>query len=428
MKRHSFAWLLGAAFFTTLGDAFGLLAMEWMVYDLTGSKLSMGALALCAGIPELAIRLAGAPLTDRVNKRKLLIILAAVKAGAAVLPLLAASLGSLQIWHLFITAGVMGACSALYLPAASAALPAIAPKGKLVRAFAVMEGCRGAAALLGPSLAGGATAVFGSLQTLGINAVIYSAAAGLLFMVPGASFVVMQKADSQNSRAGYVRELLQGFAFYQQHRPILLVMLLVSVSNMGSAAVWTMMVPYGTEILRQGPGAIGLLTTFSSLGSLLGVAAVAVAGDLHRRSVWMPGSLALIGLLTLLLGFTTSYGYAVVLVSLSGAAGPFFSSLSSALYGRLVPEELQGRVNAIRYLIGGSLQPVGGGLGGVIGQAFGIPALFAGVGMVSLVCSVSAFFSPALRRLNGPLDEVADRFAAVEHACHETTQTANGHA
>lgn len=426
MRRHSFVWLLGAAFFTTLGDAFGLLAMEWMIYDLTGSKLSMGALALCAGIPELVIRLVGAPLTDRVNRGKLLILLAAVKSGAAILPLLAAALGSLQIWHLFITAGVLGACSALYLPAASAALPGIAPEGILVRVFAIMEGCRGAAALLGPSLAGGATAVFGSIPALGINAIIYSAAVGLLFMIPRASFV-MQTMDSRSaSHTGYMRELLQGFAFYKQYRPLLLVMLLVSISNMGSAAVWTMMVPFGTEILRQGPGAIGLLTTFSSLGALLGVVVVAVAGDLHRRSLWMPGSLAVIGLLTLLLGFTTSYSYALVLVSLSGAAGPFFSSLSSALYGRLVPQEMQGRVNAIRYLIGGSLQPVGGGLGGVIGQAFGVPALFAGVGIVSLVCSGSAFFSPSLRRLNGPLEEVADRFA-VEHSCNGAKVATSGH-
>lgn len=426
MRRLRFAWLLGAAFFTTLGDAFGLLAMEWMVYDLTGSKLSMGALALCAGIPELVIRLVGAPLTDRINRGRLLIVLAAIKASAAVLPLLAAALGSLQVWHLFITAGVLGACSALYLPAASAALPSIAPKGILVRAFAIMEGCRGAAALLGPSLAGGATALFGSLYALGINAVIYGVAIGLLFMIPKASFVIQKEVKGDNS-TGYVRELLQGFSFFKQYRPILLVMLLVSISNMGSAAVWTMMVPYGTEILRQGPAAIGLLTTFSSLGALLGVASVAMVGDLHRRSMWMPGSLAVIGLLTLLLGFTTSYGGAIVLVSLSGAAAPFFSSLSSALYGRLVPEEMQGRVNSIRYLIGGSLHPVGGGLGGVIGQGYGIPVLFAGVGIVSLVCSVSAFFSPSLRMLNGPLEEVADRFA-VDHSCNETRAATSGHA
>lgn len=61
MLKRSYYGLLATITLSSFGDAFGLLAMEWLVYELTASKLAMGALALCYGIPELVFRLIGSP-------------------------------------------------------------------------------------------------------------------------------------------------------------------------------------------------------------------------------------------------------------------------------------------------------------------------------------------------------------------------------
>ncbi len=413
--RSAYSRLISAVALGSFGDAFGLLAMEWLIYDLTGSKLAMGTLALCAGIPELVLRLLGGPLVDRVPKGRLMAVLAAIRLAAVSLPLLAGAAGRLELWHLFAAAAVTGACSALFMPAALASIPALTGKKSGVRAFAVLDGVRSGAALIGPAAAGGMTALWGALAALGVDAACYAAGALMLLSLPASmmsapaaipagseplSAKSVRKPPFRFLLNNYIGEIREGFGFYRHYPAMLLVMLLVSVSNMGSGAVWTMMVPYGREILQQDAAAIGLLATVSSLGTAAGIALIAWIGEVRRYKRWMLGSLSLIGLLYMALGLTSAYGLALALLFLVGLSSPFFSSLSSALYGRLVPDGLQGRVNTIRYLIGGSLQPAGGFLGGAVGHAWGLPALFLIAGGLPLLCSLSALPSRLLNRLD----------------------------
>ncbi|OWR29590.1 hypothetical protein CDO73_15515 [Saccharibacillus sp. O23] len=414
----AYSRLISAVALSSFGDAFGLLAMEWLVYGLTGSKLAMGTLALCAGIPELMLRLLGGPLVDRFPKGRLMAVLAVIRLAAVSLPLILGAAGRLELWHLFAAAAATGACSALFMPAALASIPALTGKKGGVRAFAVMDGVRSGAALIGPAAAGGMTALWGALAALGVDAACYAAGALLLLSLPASvmsasAYSASRPADHEppSGKSGgrlpirilltnYVGEIREGFGFYRHYPAMLLVMLLVSISNMGSGAVWTMMVPYGREILRQDAAAIGLLATVSSLGTAAGIALIAWIGEVRRYKRWMLGSLSLIGLLYMAMGLTSDYGLALALVFLIGLSSPFFSSLSSSLYGRLVPDGMQGRVNTIRYFIGGSLQPAGGFLGGAIGHAWGLPALFLIAGGLPLLCSLGALPSRLLNRLD----------------------------
>lgn len=429
--RSAYSRLISAVALGSFGDAFGLLAMEWLIYDLTGSKLAMGTLALCAGIPELVLRLLGGPLVDRVPKGRLMAILAMIRLAAVSLPLLTGAAGQLELWHLFAAAAVTGACSALFMPAAMASIPAMTGKKGGVRAFAVLDGVRSGAALIGPAAAGGMTALWGALAALSIDAACYAAGALLLLSLPASmiSAPVIRTANLESLpvKSGgrpplrfllnnYIGEIREGFGFYRHYPAMLLVMLLVSISNMGSGAVWTMMVPYGREILRQDAAAIGLLATVSSLGTAAGIALIAWIGEVGQYKRWMLGSLSLIGLLYMALGLTSHYGLALALLFLIGLSSPFFSSLSSSLYGRLVPDGLQGRVNTIRYFIGGSLQPAGGFLGGAAGHAWGIPALFLVAGGLPLLCSLGAWPFRLLTRLNADPAPPSNGLASTDRA------------
>lgn len=357
MKKRSYYGLLSTISLSAFGDAFGLLAMEWLVYELTGSKLAMGALALSSGIPELLLRLLGSPLSDRLHRVRFMACLAAIRLLAIALPLGMGLAGKLQLWHLFAAASLSGACAALFMPTAMAVIPGVADSRKLVRAFAIIDGCKGAAALLGPALAGVLTAASGALPALSINAVCYTAAIATLLCLP--------KMPKPSPRSGtfsvpaYMREIAEGFTFYKQFPAMLTIMMMASISNLSSVAVWTMMVPYVREVLHRDAAAMGTLTTASALGTLAGLGIISLLGEIKRRRFVMLGSLGAIGLSTALWGLIPSFPFALAAVFAAGVLGPFFGSLSSSLHGRLVPGNLQGRVNSIRFLIGGSLQPFG---------------------------------------------------------------------
>lgn len=381
--------------------------MEWLVYDLTGSKLAMGALALSSGIPELLLRLVGSPLSDRLHRVRFMACLAAIRLLAIALPLGMGLAGQLQLWHLFAAASLSGACAALFMPTAMAVIPGIAHKQRLTRTFAIIDGCKGAAALLGPALAGVLTAASGALPALGVNALCYTAAIATLLCLPRAGKPV--RPSGSFSISSYVREIGEGFTFYRQFPAMLAVMGMASVSNLSSIAVWTMMVPYVREVLHRDAATMGTLTTFSALGSLAGLGMISLLGEMKHRRLVMLGSLGSIGLFTALWGLIPSFPFALIAVFAAGALGPFFGSISSSLHGRLVPSDLQGRVNSIRFLIGGSLQPFGAFAGAAIAEHFGVPALFVAAGLLPVICASVALLLPGLKALDGDLTELESR-------------------
>lgn len=404
MFKRGYYGLLTTVSLSSLGDTFGLLAMEWLVYDLTGSKLAMGALALSSGIPELVLRLLGSPLSDRLPRGRFMAVLASLRLLALLLPLTMGLAGALQLWHLFFAAGLSGTCAALFMPTAMAVVPDVAEYRKLTRAFAVIDSSKNAAALLGPALAGALTAAFGALPALAINAVCYIAAIVTLLWLP--KLYSPTNRENGFSLSRYVRDIAESFSFYRQYPAMLTIMCTVAVSNMCYFAVWTMMVPYVRDVLNLNAAAMGTLTTVFALGTLAGLAVISLLGEIQKRQQVMTSSLMLVGLCYVFISLGPSYPFVLGALFISGAAGPFFGSLSSSLHGRLVPAHLQGRVNSVRFLIGGSLQPVGTLGGALVAQKYGLNTLFFTAGLLAFLCSGSALLLPVLKGINGKLDDL----------------------
>lgn len=407
MKRQSYYGLLSTIALSGFGDAFGLLSMEWLVYEITGSKMAMGALALSSGIPELVLRLLGSPLSDRWPRSRLMAALAAVRLTAIVLPLIAGLIGQLQLWHLFLAAGLSGSCSALFMPTAMALVPDAVDARKLTRAFAVIDGCRNAVALIGPAIAGAVVAGVGTLPALGVNALCYVAAIVMLLLLP--KTFRPGKTPSSFSVVAYLREIGEGFIFYRQFPAMLTIMGMVSISNMCSVAIWTMMVPYVSEVLQRDAAAMGILTAATALGTLTGLGLISILGEIKQRRIVMISSLAAMGFFNMILGLVHSYPIALAALFAVGVSGPFFGALSSSLHGKLVPGHLQGRVNAIRFLIGGSLQPVGAFVGSAVAERYSVQMLFLVAGLLPVLSSFTALYMPGLKTLNGDLSELEAR-------------------
>src|SRR6185369_4394150 len=55
-----------------LGDQFYIVALPWLIFELTGSALALGSVLLAATVPRLIFQLVGGALSDRVSRYKLL--------------------------------------------------------------------------------------------------------------------------------------------------------------------------------------------------------------------------------------------------------------------------------------------------------------------------------------------------------------------
>jgi MFS family permease len=91
-----------------LGDQFYLVALPWLVLQLTGSSLVLGTVLTVAAVPRALLMFVGGAVTDRVSARTVLLATAAIR---AILVGIVASLIALHVirfWHLYLLTFAFG--------------------------------------------------------------------------------------------------------------------------------------------------------------------------------------------------------------------------------------------------------------------------------------------------------------------------------
>src|SRR5512138_1919471 len=79
LRNRNFRLLWTGEGISLLGDQFYLIALPWLVLQLTGDSLAMGTVLATAGIPRALFMLVGGALTDRFSPRRLMISSNAVR-------------------------------------------------------------------------------------------------------------------------------------------------------------------------------------------------------------------------------------------------------------------------------------------------------------------------------------------------------------
>src|SRR5579859_4022675 len=148
-----------------LGDQFYMIALPWLVLQLTGSALALGTVLALASIPRALFMLVGGAFVDRYSPRSVmfasnfarLVLVAAMS--ALVLT------NTMRIEMLYAFALAFGLADAFYFPAQTAIVPQILPYEQLQAGNSFVQGTAQLSLLLGPALAGALIALLGHAAT-----------------------------------------------------------------------------------------------------------------------------------------------------------------------------------------------------------------------------------------------------------------------
>lgn len=376
--RRQLFTLVGADLLSNLGTRISVVAIPWLVLETTGSPTRMGLVAAAETLPYMLSSALATPWADRFGVRRTAVVVDATSAVAMAAVALAPWLGFGPLLVLVAVAGGLRGIGdrvkhVLFKPAAErAGVP-------LIRLTSAYDGLLRVVTLFGAVLGGLLIGWVGVTRAIWIDAATFavcSLVVGLLVRPPAST----QPAP----RESYLRALRGGFGYLRTDRVLLIMLIVVSVSNMfgnASVAVW---IPLWVDQVFGDPAGFGLVLGVFSAGALLGNVLFTVYGPrLPRRATFAIGlalssaprllALALSDELVVVLTVTFVSGIAVA------AVNPL---LGTALYER-VPEQLQTRVLGISGSVAFLGLPVGALLGGWSVAALGLtPAL--------LVMSVAA--------------------------------------
>lgn len=395
LRHRQFRLLWSGMCVSLLGDGAFLVAMAWQVYALSNTPTALAMVGIAMSIPTITLLLVGGVVSDRFDRRKVMIA-ADVTRGIAVAILAVLSLtGALELWHIVAIVAVYGAGQAFFDPSFDAIVPEVLPADELPQANSLDQLVRPIALrLAGPAIGGVLIDLVGGGGAFALDAASFAVSAtALLMMTP-------TRRERPTQRMSVIADLREGYRYIRCHMWLwgtFATAALTYLLFMGPAEV---LLPYLVKNELSGSGTeLGLVFGAGGLGS---VACALVMGQrgLPRRVItfmytaWILSTLAVAG-----------YGIAgaiwqLMLVSL------VFNALETAgtivwatVKQRHVPSHMLGRVSSLDWLISIGLLPLSFALTGPMTAAIGVQATLIGAGVIGAIITFGGLLLPGMRDL-----------------------------
>jgi MFS family permease len=366
-----FRWLLASSWSTNLADGIGIAAGPLLVASQTEDPLLVAMAALSGWLPPLLFGLWAGALSDRLDRRLIVIVVNVVR--VAVLGVMAASIvtGTVSIAFVLGALFILGTAEVFADNTSHTLLPMVVDRDDLAIANARLQaGFITVNQLAGPPLGAALFAAGAALPFVG-QAVLVAAGA---ILVSRMALPPHRREPVGGRHIGH--DIMEGIRWVRHHAAVRTLVLTIFTFNITFGAAWSVLVLYAMERLGLGEIGFGLLATISALGGLLGTASY---GWITRRLTL--GAIMRIGLVIetlthLGLALTTSPAVAVVIFFVFGAHAFVWGTTSVTVRQRAVPTVLQGRVGSVHTVgvFGGLV--VGSGIGGVLAQLYGVTAPF----------------------------------------------------
>lgn len=368
-----FARLWAASTLSALGSGLATVAAPLFVASRTDDPLVVAAASAVAWLPWLLFALPGGVLVDRMDRRRLMIVIDLVRVVALAVLATAIMSGRAGVVLLYVVLFVVNTGEIVFRSASQAMLPTVVPRHRLERANGWLGG---GTTLMNGMLAGplgGFLFALSAGSPFLVNAVTYALSAVLVALI-GGDFRAAATDPRVRATRSMRAEIVEGLRWLAHQRLLRTMAVLIGLLNVTLTAALAVLVLLAAERLRLGSVGYGLLFTCMAVGGVLG----ALLGD--RLIAWISPTWTIrVGLLIeagLHLALAASRSTIVVGIALFafGVHSALWNIVANSLRQRLTPPTLQGRVASTNLFVAAGGNCVGALLGGLLAARFGITA------------------------------------------------------
>ncbi|KAA2261601.1 amino acid adenylation domain-containing protein [Solihabitans fulvus] len=364
------------------GSALSAFALGVWVYQQTGRIADYALITMFALLPRILFAPVGGTIADRVDRRRVLLVcdaLAAVLMLGLVVPALT---GSLHLWQVALTCGLLSTIGAVQQPAYVASVAQLVPKPYLAQANAIAQVGTTVGTLLAPLAGAALMALLGLGWVIGLDLASFLVGALTLLAVrfPNRMF--------PRSKESFGKALTGGWRYLSRRRPLLIMAGFFVVVNYVGALVFCLTTPLVFSF--GGTASVGVVVALSGVGGILGAVLVVCWGGTARRATGMVGFVIGVGLGDALLGLRPSVPLACLGGLLTLGSSAILNAHWQALLQTKVGPDLLGRVLATNQLLAVAMTPLafltapllsdwfepllrhGGPLASTVGQVVGV--------------------------------------------------------
>jgi DHA3 family tetracycline resistance protein-like MFS transporter len=367
LYERDFALLWMGLTISLIGDGIYMVAIAWQALDMTNSPSGLALVGLAWSASVAVFALAGGLVSDRVERRRVMIAADLVRAAAlAVIALLVLS-DALQMWQLIALVIVFAAGDAFFGPAMSGLVPELVAPELLVDSSSIEQIVRqGTRRMIGPAIGGVVVAAVGAGSAFAVDAATFLVSATAIF------FIRTRSKPREDGGADLLDDARAGIAYVRSQR-----WLSVTVVSEGLALLLYMgplmvLLPYLIRTTIMGDAKdFGLVLAADGVGSVIAGVMMSRRGMPLRYItalyvLWGAGTLPLIGI-----GLATTLAPLLVFSALHGALITAGIVIWATLQRSRVPAEMRGRVSSLDWVVGLAFVPISFALTAPVAAAIG---------------------------------------------------------
>lgn len=419
-KKYIVLWLSQSI--SQLGSSMTAFSFILWIYEQTHSALSISIISFCNYVPYILTSIFVGTFVDNHRKKLVMLVSDFVAAIVSLFALVFLMAGNLSVWHIYIINIIVGVSTAFQQPASSVAIAKIVPKDKLSNVSGMNSFSSNLVIVFSPMLA----AVFFSIGGLPLILLFDLFSFAIAFFVLLFLIRIPERLTKENFKSPFA-EILYGFHFLKTEKGILYIMLTMAVINFFSRLTYeNILSPMILARSSENNLVLGIVNACMGVGGIMGGLLVSMRKESRKKAnmIYVSAALSfLLGDLTMAVGRNVFFwSFAAFAASLPL---PFIMAGENLILYKKIPENIQGRVFAVRNAVQYSTIPFGILLGGYlsdyvfepfmrsnadivpllgkmvgIGTGSGMAVMFLCTGICGFAMSIFSLFCKEIQKLN----------------------------
>jgi len=355
-----------------------IIATGFILYEITGSGLSLGMLGIIQLFFQLPSILYGGVLADFFKRTTIIIISQSVGTTIIFILFYLTFNESINQWHIYIATALLSINSTIGGPARSALTANLVPKKLLINAVAANTATTQIGSVLAPILFGILTVSLGASYPLLIGSVVALISAITCIFIRNDNYI------KNKNKMSPVKNIVEGFIYVKEH-PILPGLYLLDIGVTVVSFYRQIMPLIADRLFKGGAAVVSILTAFNSIGAIAGSFLVVFLSKIKSKGLLVLGATFIYGILLIFFGLSTSIFFGALFITLLGATDAVGMTVRQAIVQLTSPDHLRGRAVSLHSVAAMTANNIGHFEIGITSELIGTRnALFFG-GIVSCI-------------------------------------------
>ncbi|MDP2585519.1 MAG: MFS transporter [Candidatus Levybacteria bacterium] len=395
LRYRDFRLLWIGLLISSIGSQMQFAAINWHIYMLTHSAVSLGLIGLSRFVPIAIFSLVGGAVADARNRKKILFITQTVLIAISSILAFTTLFNITTPLIIYVVTAISSIALAFDSPPRQAIIPSLVHRDHLTNAMSLNAIMWRTSMMVGPTIAGILIAQAGLVSVYFINAVSFIAVIIALILMKTSGEIEGKPARISP------RAVLEGLSFVKS-KPIIWSTMILDFFSTFFASATSLLPIFAVKILNVGSMGYGLLYAAQSIGAVLAGYVLAHLGVIKNQGKVLLVSVFIYGLATIAFGLSNVFIISFFALFLVGVGDSISAIIRNTIRQLVTPDYIRGRMTSINMIFFMGGPQLGEFEAGMLAGAIGAPlsVVVGGIGTI-IVVGMVALKVPILRRYSG---------------------------